>query len=190
VLSADATLQWLFNDETGTLTPNPVTRHPSRPGAGPRHFVFHPNNRFVFIVHELDATVEACSYDMATGRLEHLQTIDQLPVDDPAKRKSADIQITADGRFLYASERTTSTLTGYAVDGQTGKLEPIGRYVTATHPRGFQIDPRGKFLLCAGQKSASVIVHRIDQQTGSLTELSRHPAGVGACWVEIVEPLP
>lgn len=187
VRDSDVVLMRRFDAATGMLSPNDPSVQTVRHGAGPRHFVFHPNNRWAYVVNELDATVDGYGYDMATGRLSYGQTVALVSGGSEPEYKAADIAITADGRFLYASERKTSTVSAFAIDTNSGKLSAVGHYATEHWPRTIHIDPCGGFLLCAGQRSSSMTVHAIDRETGALTEVSRHPMGEGSSWVEIVD---
>lgn len=187
VRDSDMIVQRRFDAATGMLSPNNPPVHRLRSGAGPRHLVFHPNGRFVYIVNETDATVDACGFDPIHGTLSAIQTQDLLAPGTAGTPAAAEIDITPDGRFLYASERLTNVLCAFAVNAESGKLARIGSFPTQAKPRGFAIDARGRFLLAAGQTSHALTVHAIDQQSGALRELSRHPIGQGACWVEIVE---
>jgi 6-phosphogluconolactonase len=96
------------------------------------------------------------------------------------------MHLTPDGRFLYASERGTSTLTGCRVGGD-GMLSVIGQTETETFPRGFAVDPRGQFLLAVGQESHHLSVYRIDPDTGGLEVVGRYATGRNPNWVEIVD---
>jgi 6-phosphogluconolactonase len=109
------------------------------------------------------------------------------PAVEREEIKCADIHVTPDGRFLYASERTSSTLAAYAVDSTTGKLRYIRNFETETQPRGFHIDPRGNFLIAAGQKTHHITVHRINRSTGELQRLNRYPVDKNPNWIEIVD---
>jgi 6-phosphogluconolactonase len=99
---------------------------------------------------------------------------------------AADIHLTPDERFLYISERTSSTLAGFRVDAATGKLAYLGSTPTEKQPRGFAIDPRGRFLVACGEQSPTISVYAIDQASGALRLLQKYPVGKGANWVEIV----
>ncbi len=94
--------------------------------------------------------------------------------------------MTPDGRFLYMSERTTSTLARFDVDAASGKLTYRGSTPTEKQPRGFAIDAAGKFLVASGEKSETISVHAIDPATGALRPPQKYPTGKGANWVEIV----
>lgn len=107
--------------------------------------------------------------------------------DEQRKIWAADIQITPNGRFLYASERTLSTLAIFAVDGVTGKPTYLKSAETEKQPRGFRIDPRGRYLIAAGEKSDQIAVYRIDEANGDLKLLRRYSVGAGANWVTIAE---
>jgi 6-phosphogluconolactonase len=99
---------------------------------------------------------------------------------------AADIHLTPNGKFLYISERTSSTLAAFSVDGASGKLGYLSSTPTEPQPRGFAIDPKGRFLVASGEKSETISVHAIDQASGALKFLGKYPAGKGANWVEIV----
>ena len=180
-------MQQRFDAATGKIAPNSPAEIGTAPGAGPRHFVFHPNRRWLYLLNELDATVNAYAFDSASGLLSPLQTVSAMPPGSQAKPSAADIHVTPDGKFLYASERTTSTLAAFQIDAQTGRLSPLGNTPTETQPRGFAIDPRGAFLLAVGQQSHHLTVYAIDRETGRLDERARYPMGQNPNWVEIVD---
>lgn len=185
-LGGDLVMQMRFDAEAGRLTANAPDCVRGAAGAGPRHLALHPDGAHAYVVNELDATVTAFAFDAAAGTLAPLQTISALPPDFSGKPWAAEIRVSPDGRFVYASERTSSTLAGFRVDAGSGKLSRIGHWPSETQPRGFAIDPAGRFLLCAGQVSNSLTVHAIDAATGSLRVCGRHPMGANPNWVEIV----
>ena len=123
-----------------TLSTHVLDTARGRPGAGPRHFIFHPRLPFVYLLNELDASVDVLSFDAGRGLLATVQTLSALPsgarVDKPW---AADLHLRPDGRFLYASERRSSTLAAFAVDAASGRLSPLGSTPTETEPRGFAI---------------------------------------------------
>jgi 6-phosphogluconolactonase len=110
-----------------------------------------------------------------------------MPAGSPEKPSAADLHIAPNGRFLYASERTTSTLAAFRIDAASGRLSALGHTPTETQPRGFAIDPRGSFLLAVGQKSHHLRVYAIDQETGQLAARQRYLMGENPNWVEIVD---
>jgi 6-phosphogluconolactonase len=184
-LGDDMILQYRFDERTGELTPNEPPAVTTQPGAGPRHFVFHPNRRFVFVVNELNGTVD--TYRLAAdGTLALVQTVSVLPSDFSGEPWAADIHLTPDGRFLYTSERTSSTLAAFGVDGNSGELTALGHYVTEAQPRGFNIDPASAYVVVAGEESDGLSVYAIDRQTGALDKTAEASAGDGPNWVEII----
>jgi 6-phosphogluconolactonase len=115
-----------------------------------------------------------------------VQTIDSRPPGFRGEPWAADLRLTADGRFLFTSERRSSTLAAFAVDAATGRLALVGHVPTETQPRGFAIDPGGAWLLAAGQLSHRLGVYAIDPVTGRLARHGEYGVGRNPNWVEIV----
>lgn len=184
-LGDDLILHVRFDAANGKITPNEPTAVGTQPGAGPRHLVFHPGRRFAFGINELDGTVNSYRFEPG-GTLALLATVSALPEGFSGKPWAADIHLTPDGRFLYTSERTSSTLAAFGVDAGTGELTPLGHTKTERQPRGFAIDPQGKYLVAAGEESNGVSSYAIDQRSGGLRHVSRVGAGENPNWVEIV----
>ena len=113
----------------------------------------HPSGRFLYLITETTDTTGAYAIDPGSGALTELQFVDARPPGFTAQPAAADLHVTPDGRFLYGSERKTSTLVGYRIDPDKGTLSPIGHWPTEKTPRGFNIDPRGRFLLSVGLDS-------------------------------------
>ncbi len=105
----------------------------------------------------------------------------------PTNLGVADIHITPNGKWLYVSERNSSTVAAFAVDTQSGSLTYIQNYDTEKIPRGIDIDPRGNYLIVAGQESGYLSVYQINNQSGQLMYLNRYESGQGPNWIEIVE---
>ena len=99
---------------------------------------------------------------------------------------AADIHMTPNGKFLYISERTSSTIGAFSIDGTSGKLTFLSSTPTERQPRGFAIDSKGRFMIVTGEKSETISVYSIDPATGALKFLNKYPTGKGANWVEIV----
>jgi 6-phosphogluconolactonase len=185
-LGSDAVMQLRFDAASGKLTPAATPNYSGRPKAGPRHLVFHPNGRSVYLLNELDATVDLLAYDAERGQLTPVQSLSSLPSGFAGKPWAADIHITPDGRFLYTTERTSSTLATYAIDGATGRMTLVGHTPTEKQPRGFNIDPSGRFLVAVGQLSHAVTLYAIDPASGALKPLRNYSLGKNPNWVEIV----
>jgi 6-phosphogluconolactonase len=140
-----------------------------RPGAGPRHSVFHSNGRFLYVINELDSTITVFAYRAEEGELTSLQTVSTLPTGFSETNYCADIHIHPSGRYLYGSNRGHDSIVSYRVDPATGLLGATAHYSThGRTPRGFAIDPSGAFLVAANQDSDNIVAFRIDEQTGAL----------------------
>ncbi|HNJ82770.1 MAG TPA: lactonase family protein [Piscinibacter sp.] len=184
-LGGDQLLQFAFDAERGALTPLAPPAFAGRRGTGARHLAFHPNGRIAWLLNELDATLDVLAVDTAGGQLSALQTVSFLPPGFAGEPWGAELRLTPDARFVYASERRSSTLAGFAVDAQ-GRLALIGHWPTQAQPRGFAVTPSGRFLIAAGQLSNAVGLHAIDAASGALT--LRHELAVGRNpnWVEAI----
>jgi 6-phosphogluconolactonase len=185
-LGGDLVSTFAFDAAGGRLELLPEPAWRTRAGAGPRHFAFHPTAPWVYLLNELDAAVDALEHSADGARFGHVQTIASMPPGAVGKPWAADIHFSPDGRFLYTSERRSSTLATFAVDGKGGWLTLLGRSATATEPRGFAIDPSGRWLLAAGQASHSLRVHAIDAKSGTLSPHADLGVGQNPNWVEIV----
>ena len=141
----------------------------STPGSGPRHFTFHPNNKFAYLIEEITGTVAAYQYN--NGKLIFLQRIATHPEGYNAGIGSADIHLSPDGKFLYASNRgDENNIAIFSVNASTGKLKTAGYQSTmGKTPRNFMIDPTGNFLLAANQNSNNVVIFKRNKTTGLLT---------------------
>jgi 6-phosphogluconolactonase len=186
-LGNDRINQFAFDAATGKLTPTSSPAAEARPKAGPRHFVYHPGGKLVYVIGELDGNVYVFDYNAASGDLTQKQIVSALPANFQGKPSAADLHITPNGKFLYGSERTSSTLAGFQVDPAKGTLTPIGSVPTEKQPRGFGIDPSGRYLLAVGQLSHGLSSYSIDQSSGQLTKLKEYPMGKNPNWVEIID---
>jgi len=187
-LGGDNLSSWRFNPDTGQLTANdPALTSITPAKAGPRHFTWDKAQRRMYLLNELDASVHVLEYDAARGTLRDLQRLSTLPAGFTGKPWAADLHLSPDGRTLYTSERTSSTLSAFRVDAASGQLQLLAQVPTEKTPRGFAVDSSGRFLVAAGQESHSVSVHPIDPATGVPGTPQRFPAGKNPNWVEIVD---
>lgn len=169
-LGLDKILVYRFDPANGSLTPNDPPAAKLPPGAGPRHFDFHPSGRFAYAINELNSTVSAFTYDHERGVLHDLQTISTLPAGSAVENYPADIHVHPSGRFLYGSNRGFNSIVAYAIDEDSGRLAFVAQQTEGIkNPRNFAIDPTGKFLLVANQDADTVVVFRIDPARGSLS---------------------
>ena len=163
-----------FDSTKGSLVPNDPGIVQVKPGAGVRHFAFHPSARFAYAVNEMDSSVTSFSYDPARGVLHELQTISMLPKDFSGKNDAAEIQVHPNGKFLYASNRGYDSIAVFTIDPEKGTLTPVEYVPTqGKAPRYFAIDPTGSRLFVANQSSGNIVVFQIDPVTGRLTATGR-----------------
>ncbi|MCO4292413.1 lactonase family protein [Solitalea sp. MAHUQ-68] len=150
------------------LTPGAPAFYSLPAGSGPRHFAFHPNRKYCYLLNELSGKLVAYSY--AQGELKELQSVASDKTAGENNKGCADIHLTPNGKFLYTTNRVTSNeIVAYKVEVD-GKLTEVARYKTGTHPRNFVIDPSGKFLLVANRDSNSIVLYKINQETGKLDD--------------------
>ena len=186
-LGGDNLSVWRFDAAKGQLSPNDPPIVQTAPKSGARHFVWDKAQKRLYLLNEVDASLDVFAWDAGRGTLRELQRTTTLPEGFTGKPWAADLHLSPDGKQLYASERTSSTIARFKVDAETGKLEAAGSTPTEKTPRGFAIDSSGRFLIAAGQESHSVSVHAIDARTGALGEVTRLPVGKNPNWVEIVD---
>jgi 6-phosphogluconolactonase len=186
-LGGDNISSWRFDADKGLLSPNdpPLTKASAQ--SGPRHFVWDAKQQHVYLLDELDAALHVFAWDAARGTLELEQSTTTLPAGFTGKPWAADLHLTPDGRFLFASERNSSTLSTFRVDAATGRLQPLGHTPTEKEPRGFAIDSTGRFLIAAGQASNGISLYAIDGETGALGAPQHLDVGRNPNWVEIVD---
>jgi 6-phosphogluconolactonase len=170
-LGLDEVLSYRLDAAKGTLTPAnpPFTRIAA--GSGPRHLAFHPNGKLVYLANELAATVGVYDYDAERGHLDALlQTISMLPNDYTGTKSAAEIVVSPDGKFLYASNRGHDSIAVFAIDPEKGTLTKIDYIATEGRtPRNFALDPTGDFLFAANQDSNNVVVFRRSVFAGKAT---------------------
>jgi 6-phosphogluconolactonase len=137
--------------------------------AGPRHIVFHPDGKSLYVLNELDNTVGLVKI-AEDGDLQLGETVSMLPNDFTEFSKGADIHISEDGRFLYASNRGHDSIVIFAVNGATGTLKHITTESTrGIGPRNFQLAVNDRFLVVANEKSNSIVSFTRDSKTGLLS---------------------
>jgi len=181
-LGMDKILIYKLDQETGKLSPNNFPHISLKPGAGPRHFTFHPDDKFAYVINELDSTVTAYRYKKDKGKLKEIQDITTLPEDFNGVSYCADIHVHPNNKFLYGSNRGHNSIACFIIDPSKGKLEQNGFTSTqGDFPRNFAIDPSGQYLLAANQRSNNIVSFRINSETGDLT-----PTGYA---IEIHQPV-
>jgi 6-phosphogluconolactonase len=169
-LGLDKLLVYRLDAGKGTLTPNDPPSTSTKPGAGPRHFAFHPNGKFGFVINELDSTVTSYRWDDVRGTLTEIQTITTLPEGFTGTSFPAEVAVHPSGKFLYGSNRGHDSIASFAIDSNSGKLQAITQTPSGgKNPRNFGITPSGDFLIAAHQDTDNLVVFRIDTRTGRIT---------------------
>ncbi|WGR73662.1 MULTISPECIES: lactonase family protein [unclassified Bradyrhizobium] len=146
----------------------------AREGAGPRHVAFHPGGRLAYVINELDSTVTGYRFDPATGALAPFQIVSAVPDAFTGNSRAAEIAVSGDGRFVYASNRGDDSIAVFAVDAASGRLTPVGWSASGGKtPRFFALGPTGKFLFVANEDSDAVVLFERDADSGRLVRTDR-----------------
>jgi 6-phosphogluconolactonase len=169
-LGIDRVMIYAFDRGLGRLKPNLAQPFfQAKPGAGPRHFAFHPKGKLAFVINELSSSVTSLSYDGKAGTLKEIETLSTLSPGFSGQNTCADLHVSPDGKFLYGSNRGSDSIAVFSIDEDSGKLTFIENTPSGgKKPRNFAIDPTGNFLLAANQETGNIVVFRIDKRTGKL----------------------
>lgn len=187
-LGIDKVMIYAFDETTGKLTTARQAFAKSTDGAGPRHICFHPSDKYAYLVEELSGTVVV--FDHQEGTLKSKQRISSMPVGDTSNAGSADIHVSPDGKFLYASNRAdANAIAIFSINKKDGTLSLVAHQSTlGKTPRNFNFDPSGKFLLVANQNSDEIVIFKRDAKTGLLTDTqNRIRIGKPVClkWIAV-----
>lgn len=205
-LGSDHVLQYSLDAKTGALTPigSGFVSVPAK--TGPRHLAFSHDGKYLYVVGEMSGTVTAFSIDDKTGALTELGVANGIPdrlklvhgevrdasnndlKDDPTPRIwAADLRLSPDGKLLFMTERTTSSVSAFAVNSATGALSFLENYpVEEKQPRNIAFSPNGKWLLVTGEKADKVGVYAVGEK-GALKRSSEAESGKGALWIEVLQ---
>jgi len=172
-LGMDKLMIYSFNEKTGKLADAPQPFVQTIAGSGPRHICFSPNNQYAYLMQELTGSVAAYKYN--NGRLSNIQNISAAAPGFTGFMGSADIHVSADGKFLYCSNRgDANTITIFKINAATGKLNVVGYQSTlGVAPRNFSLDPTGNYLLVANMNSDNIIIFKRNKTTGLLTDTGK-----------------
>lgn len=165
VFSADLGTDQLdiFTIDNGKLVQSEQRFVKMEAGAGPRHFDFHPSGKSLFVISELNSTITTINEE--NGKWVRGESVSTLPAGFEGKSYCADIHVSADGRYLYGSNRGNNSIAVFELNGGELKMKSIVP-VEGNWPRNFALSPDGRFLLAANQRSGNITVFRIDQKTG------------------------
>jgi 6-phosphogluconolactonase len=169
-LGLDQIFSYRLDAAKGTLAPNDPPFARVTAGAGPRHFAFHPDGRFLYVINEYASTVTAFAYQAGKGAITEIQTVSALPQSFAGKNTGAAIQVDRSGKFLYASNRGHDSIAVFAIDSKKGTLTLLETVPSqGLMPRSFSLDPTGGYLFAANQNGNSIVLFRVDAKTGRLT---------------------
>ncbi|SEU38097.1 lactonase family protein [Stigmatella erecta] len=170
-LGTDRVMLYRFDAALGKLTATTPASFSTQPGAGPRHFAFHPNGSFVFVINELNSTLLSLAFDTTRGTLTQVQSVSTLPAGYTGTSYCAEVRVSPDGKFVYGSNRGHNSIAVFAVDS-LGKLTLVQHVSTqGLWPRDFILDPTGTYLLVANQQSHTIVPFKRDPVSGKLTAL-------------------
>ncbi|WP_051298546.1 lactonase family protein [Arthrobacter castelli] len=196
-LGDDVVVWWTFDEATGTLSDG--GRVHTSAGSGPRHLRFSASGEHVYVLNEMAGTVVVYARDSSDGSLTEVQVSSSIdhrlqlvpgrvrdgsgPAPGPDAIWCAELRLTPDNRFLYTTERSSSTIAVFAVDQNTGQLSYLHAVETETQPRGMNITPDGRFLLACGEVSNALSVYRIEPD-GGLRFLNSYACSEGPRCIE------
>ncbi|MGV6397352.1 lactonase family protein [Pseudomonas caspiana] len=205
-LGSDHVLQYSLDAKTGALTPigSGFVSVPAK--TGPRHLAFSQDGKYLYVVGEMSGTVTAFAIDDKTGALTQKSVANGIPdrlklvhgeardasnndlKDDPTPRIwAADLRLSPDGKLLFMTERTTSSVSAFSVDGATGAVSFLDNYpVEEKQPRNIAFSPNGKWLLVTGEKAEKIGVYAVGEK-GALKRTSEAESGKGALWIEMLQ---
>lgn len=164
-LGLDKAMIYDFDAQTGAVKPSQPAFAAVAPGSGPRHLAFGRNGQIVYVVNELSNTVSV--FQGGRGTPGAIQTILTLPADFDGKSYGAEITVSPDGKYVFASNRGYDSIARFAVK-QDGTLRRLGWTKVGKEPRHFTFDPTGKWVLVGNQKERSISVFAFDSKTGDL----------------------
>lgn len=172
-LGIDQVIHYQWNTEKQEL--NELARTAITPGAGPRHLDFHPTANHLYVLNELNHTVEVFEYKNVGAAFERKQIISTLSEDSQGVSYPAAIKAHPNGKFLYASNRGSTeeenSIAVFRIDEQSGELSfQKVVHTGGNFPRDFEISPSGNYVLAANQNSGNIVVFKVDLETGDLLE--------------------
>ncbi|MGP3769639.1 lactonase family protein [Streptomyces sp. SDT5-1] len=171
--------------DSGKLDPGPEPSTVTREFAGPRHLAFHPHLPYAYTIDELRSTVTTYRWDASRGSLEALHTVPSTPPHATGDSRGAEIALSPDGRFLYASNRggagdrepggpRPDTIALFAVSTSTGLPTPVDWFSTeGIRPRHFCLSGNGRLLYAANERSHSIETFAVDTTSGRLRHRGR-----------------
>jgi 6-phosphogluconolactonase len=171
-----------IDPDSGRFLPGTPPTLSMDPGAGPRHLAFHPERPWMYVVNELSSSVSLVKKDPDGSGYSIAQTLSTLPEGFSGENTCADIHVSPDGNFLYASNRGHHSIAIFSVDPENGTLTALGHEPTRGEtPRNFNLSPDGRYLLVANQTTNSLVSFSRDPKTGLLAFVDQVEAPSPVC---------
>jgi 6-phosphogluconolactonase (cycloisomerase 2 family) len=178
-LGTDRIYVYAFDGRAGKLTPAAQPFAQASPGAGPRHFDFHPNGRWLYSLNEEASTLDFMAYNPGDGALAIQQSVSTLPTGYEGTNYPSEIHVSEDGRVVYAANRLHDTVAVFSIDGATGLVAVRGHVWTrGSYPRHLAVEPTGSFMYVLHSRSDNITSFAVDRGTGAL-EFTGKFTGVG-----------
>lgn len=186
-MTGNKIMQNQFDSIGGTFLPLVPSEFVPVNTEGPRHMVFHGSKHILYVANEIGNSVSVYQYNPTSGTLSNFQTISTLPPEYKGTNKCADIHISPDQRFLYASNRGHGSIAAFNINANTDSISLIGFYPSVSSPREFDIDATGRYLYVAGETTNDLACYHIDSITGALDLIENLIVGKNPTWVKTVQ---
>lgn len=181
-LGIDKVVVYRFDDVNGCLYEDKENDFICKPGSGPRYCEFHPDLPVCYLIQEISSQVTVLRWDKTSGKMSMLQTVNTLPSDFYGENTCADLHISTNGSFLFASNRGHNSIARFAIDNSTGRLSFLGHTPSGGRtPRHFTLAPQGRFILVGNQDSDCITVFTLDSDTGELVKVQSMYAPTPVC---------
>jgi 6-phosphogluconolactonase len=178
-LGLDIVIVWKFDRTNGKLL-SPKTFSTSA-GAGPRHFAFHPNGTWFYLLNEESSTLAFMLYDSSTGSLRLVGEISTLPKGFSGTSFTSEIMVSSNGSFIYAANRLHDTIAIFSIERNGHPKLVDQEWTRGDYPRSFNIEPSGRYMYVCNQRSDAVTTFRLDENGRRLRFADRYtPVGSAA----------
>lgn len=169
-LGIDKLLVYQLDKQNGKLNRFNNSEVNVAPGAGPRHFTYHPGGKFLYLAEEMGSSVTSFDYNKSDGKLMKTGRYSTLPTDYNGSNSVADIHTDPAGKYLFVSNRGHNSLAIFTIDPADGKLKPSGHQsVMGDWPRNFMVDSKGDFLIVANRRTDELVFFELDSLSGKLS---------------------
>lgn len=179
----NAIFQFLFDENTGALTPNDPPAVSQDGDLGPRHYCFHPSLDVLYFSNEQGCSVTAYNFDPDAGRLSAFQTVSTLPSLWRGRNSCAQIRINPSGTMLFAPNRGHDSIACFLIDQESGSLTRAAIVPSEPVPRALNVDPAGRFLYTAGLDSGKLAAYEINEAWGGIDRIGTYEVGREPMWV-------